>query len=75
LTGGNGVLISFSAAQSIGPGATSPTISLNFDGKNKGNFTSDGSKDGTPGKFTSIIAHETNFTPSDDELIPGSPVP
>jgi hypothetical protein len=75
VTGGNGVVISLSASQTIGPGASSPTVTLNFDGRNKGNFTDDGSKDGTVGHFTSIIAHETNFTPSNDELIPGSPIP
>jgi prepilin-type N-terminal cleavage/methylation domain-containing protein len=74
-TGGNGVVIALSASQTLGPGATSPTVTLNFGGANKGNFTSDGSKDGTAGKFSSIIAHEINFSPSNDELIPGSPVP
>jgi hypothetical protein len=74
-TGGNGVVIALSASQTIAPGASSPTVTLTFDGVNKGNFTSDGSKDGTPGKFSSIIAHEINFSPSNDELIAGSPIP
>jgi prepilin-type N-terminal cleavage/methylation domain-containing protein len=75
-TGGNGVVISLSAAQSLAPGATSPTVTLDFDdGTSKPNFTSDATQNGTPGHFTSIIAHETNFSPSDDELIPGSPIP
>lgn len=77
-TGGNGVAISLSAAQSIGPGATSPTVTLDFGdtlSPSHPNFTLDGTASGAQGKFTSIIAHETNFSPSDDELVPGSPIP
>ena len=74
-TGGNAVVIPLSASQTLAPGATSGTVTLSFGGKNKGNFTSDGTKDGTPGQFSSIIAHETNFLPANDELIVGSPVP
>jgi hypothetical protein len=75
-TGGNAVVISLSAAQTIAPGANSPTVTISFDdGTSKPNFTSDGTQNGTAGKFSSIIAHETNFLPANDELIPGSPVP
>ena len=69
------MVIPLSASQTLAPGATSGTVTLSFGGKNKGNFTSDGTKDGTPGQFSSIIAHETNFLPANDELIVGSPVP
>jgi hypothetical protein len=75
-TGGNGVVIALSAAQTIAPGAVSPTVTLDFDdGASKANFTVDDTAGGVRGKFTSIIAHETNFSPSDDELVPGSPIP
>jgi hypothetical protein len=77
-TGGSGVVITLSASQTIAPGATSPKVTISFGSTvngNKGNFTSDATKSGTPGKFSSIIAHEINFTPSNDELVAGSPVP
>lgn len=77
-TGGNGVVISLSAAQSIAPGATSPLVTLDFGdtlSPSHPNFTVDGTASGAKGQFTSIIAHETNFSPSDDELVPGSPIP
>ena len=77
-TGGNGVVIALSAAQSIAPGATSPTVTLDFGdtlSPSHPNFTLDGTASGVKGKFSSIIAHETNFSPSDDELVPGSPIP
>lgn len=78
-TGGNGKTIPLSPSQSIAGGATSATITLNFNGNqsgsNKGNFTSNSNESGIPGKFGSIIAHETAPATANDELINGSPVP
>jgi prepilin-type N-terminal cleavage/methylation domain-containing protein len=68
--GGNGVVISITP-QTIAANGSSPTVKLTF----SNNFTSDGGFKSTPGKFSSIIAHETNVSPSSDELISGSPVP
>jgi hypothetical protein len=70
-TGGNGATISLSPVQTIAASATSATVTLTF----SSNFTSDGSKNGTAGKFSSIIAHETAPAAANDELISGSPVP
>jgi hypothetical protein len=69
--GGNGVVITFSSPVTIAANSTSGLFTIGF----SSNFTSNGGKTGTPGKFSSIIAHETNVSPSNDELISGSPVP
>ena len=73
-TGANGVVIAFSANQTLAAGGN-VTITLAFGGGKKGNFTSNADSDGTPGKFSSIIAHETNVSPSSDELMNNPPVP
>jgi hypothetical protein len=70
------VVIPFSAAQTIAATGTSPDVVVTFGGGiSKGNFTSTGDSGGTHGKFSSIIAHETNVSPSNDELVSAPPVP
>lgn len=77
-TGGSGVAISLSSAQTIAGSTTSGTYTLTFDCSGSHcnpNFTSTGDQAGTPGTFSSIIAHETTPAGVDDELVTGSPVP
>ncbi|HEV2718575.1 MAG TPA: prepilin-type N-terminal cleavage/methylation domain-containing protein [Thermoanaerobaculia bacterium] len=70
-TGGNGVNITLSTPQTINANSTSNTFSLLL----SDDFTNDGSRTGTPGKFSSAIVHETSPTTANDELIIGNPVP
>lgn len=71
-TGGNGVVINLTTPQTINANTTSAAVfTLVF----SSNFTSDGSKNGTPGKFPSIIVHETSPVSANDELVVGNPIP
>lgn len=51
--------------------STSGTYTFEF----SGNFTSDGTKNGTPGKFNSIVANVISPTLTPEQLVDGVPIP
>lgn len=64
------------AEQSIAAGSVIvPTFSGTYTFEFNDNFTSDASKDGTPGQFSSVSANMTSPTLMSEELVDGLPVP
>ena len=72
VTGANGATIPFTSPNTavIAAGATSSQFSVIFNG----NHTSDGSKNGTPAKFSSILASVTSPLTQTDEILITTPL-
>jgi len=70
--GANGVIIPLTTPQTVN---ANTTTSANFHLIFSDNFTNDGTRNGTLGKFSSIVVHETTPVSQNDELIVGNPVP
>ncbi|HEX6100272.1 MAG TPA: prepilin-type N-terminal cleavage/methylation domain-containing protein [Thermoanaerobaculia bacterium] len=72
-SGGNANL---SANQTIAAGSVLvPTVSGTYTFEFTGNFTSDASKNGTPGKFNSVVANVISPTLTPEQLVDGVPIP
>jgi Tfp pilus assembly protein PilW len=72
----SGGTANLTANQTIAAGSVLlPTISGVYTFEFTGNFTSDASKSGTPGKFNSVIANVISPTLTPEQLVDGVPIP
>lgn len=67
----SGSLISFGSNATINASTTSAEFTFSFND----NFTSDGTRDGTPGQFNSILGRLVTPANSTDELLSGTRIP
>jgi hypothetical protein len=73
---GSNTTLTLTASQTLASGTVLlPSLSSIYTFEFNDNFTSDASKDGTTGKFTSVNANITSPTLTTEQLVDGVPIP